>query len=743
MSGYHEMEMEEEATGPSLFSPAKILGMVRRYYILIAAIVFSTILISVFVAYSLPVKYQAMTRVLIDTREKNIVDMVDVLSGIEANTPSIESEVEIIKSRGIAIDVIKHMDFANDPEFAGSPGILAKAKLTAKRYFTRLTGRRFSDVNDDTAGTSSNLVDAYYSRFGVRRVRNTYLIEISFEAETPTKASDIANTIADFYLRHQLNAKTRAAGLATTWLERRIDELRGKVVQGERKIEEFKISHNMVDTEGSLLNEKQMARAMEQTVMARSKTFEARSKYLQIKKLMERDGSMESVADVLKSPTIAMLKDQLVKVTRKNAELSTRYGGRHPEIKKIAAELGDIKRQLRNEVGRIVANLKNEFDEAEAFESGVNDSLGGLRMVSAESRKASVKLREMQREVKASRLVYEKFLERYKQTAEQENMQLPDARIVEAAMPPSLPSSPKRKRIVALGFGGGFVLAFLLMFGIEFMRGGIGDPDDLKSILGIKHVAPLPLIEFSGGEVVDPVQLMRKVVIEPQSIFSDSIREMRYMLDSGNVTPGSRVIMVASALPEEGKSVVASNLAHHFSAVGMKTILVDGDLRRTSLTRTLLPNTRYGMFECLRDNQEIDAAIVMDRSSGLYFLPAKGPEALEVSAVDVLGSGRMQNALDALRDNFDIVIIDCPPVEPVIDARILAEHSDQLVFVCKWRGTQASVALRAFENLKTPHNKFAIAAFNKMDQGEFGSKYGYGQAGLSNSEMMRIGTQPI
>ena len=740
MTEYQDMGHEEEA-GASLFSPAKIIGMMRRYYLLLAVVVFSISLVSIFVAYSLPVKYQATTRILIDSREKNIVDMVDVLSGIEANTPSIESEVEIIKSRGIAVDVINHMDFAHDPEFSGSPGLISRVKTAARKVMSRLTGRKFSNSGMVDAGTSGELVDAYFSRLGVRRVRNTYLIEISFEAGTPLKATGIVNTVADFYLRHQLNAKTKAAGLATTWLERRINELRTKVVQGERKIEEFKIKHRMFDTEGHLLNEKQMARAMEQTVMARSKTFEARSKYLQIRKLLDSDGSKSTVADVLKSPTIAMLKGQLAKVTRKRAELSTRYGARHPEIRKIAAELGDIRRQLGSEVDRIVANLKNEFDEAEALESGLKSSLGGLQVESAQSRKSSVKLREMQREVKASRLVYEKFLERYKQTAEQENMQLPDARIVESAMPPGFPSSPKRKRIIAMGLGGGFALAFLLMFGVEFIRGGISDPDELKSVLGIRHVAPLPLIDLTEARLTDSVQLMRNVVNDPQSVFSDSIREMRFMLDSGNFTSGSRIIMVASALPGEGKSVIASNLAHHFSAVGMRTVLVDGDLRQNSLTRTLLPHTQYGMFECLRDNQPIDVAIVMDRSSGLFFLPAKGPEPLNVSAVDVLGSGRMQNALDALRDDFDVVIMDCPPVDPVIDARILAEHSDQLVFVCKWRDTRPAMASKALGNLKTSHQKFTIAALNKMDAGEFGSKYGYGNIALSNDLLPQIGVQ--
>lgn len=237
--------------------------------------------------------------------------------------------------------------------------------------------------------------------------------------------------------------------------------------------------------------------------------------------------------------------------------------------------------------------------------------------------------------------------------------------------------------------------------------------------------------------------MMRQVINQPRSVFSDSIRELRFMLDSGNYGAGSRVIMVASAMPEEGKSVVSSNLAHHFSSVGMKTVLVDSDLRQMSLTRVLLPSVQYGLYECLRDNQPIDLATVMDRQSGLYFLPAKGHEPLDVSAVDVLGSGRMHHALDQLRDNFDVVILDCPPVVPVIDAQVLAEQSDQLVFVCQWRETDKAMVLKAFEDLKTPHQKLSVAAFNKMDCTEFNSKYGYGQSMLFGNEVFKIGASPI
>ncbi len=737
MSNHYGIGSEEEAGAPVL-SIEKIIAMALRHYVLIGAIIVSTIALGIGFAYSLPAKYQATTRVLIDSRQKNIVDMVDVLSGIENNTPTIESEVEIIKSRGIAIDVIKHMGFHNDPVFSSKPGFLGRSAGKIKRALRRLAGKSNNGQTDDHPGLQGGLIDAYYAGLEVNRLRNTYLIEISFEDRDPRTAADVANSIADFYLRHQLDAKTKAAGLATSWLQRGIDKLKKKVVAGERQIEEFKLRHKMVDTEGHLLSDKQMARAMEQKVLAQSKTFEAQAKYTQIRRLIENNGSMESVADVLKSPSIRLLKDQLARAMQKRAELMTRYGPRHPEMRKISAEIVDIRRQLGQEVDRIVANLKNQYDEATARENSLAQNLGGLQAQSALTRKASVRLRELQREVKASRLVYEKFLERYQQTVEQQKIQLPDGRIVEAALPPGSPSSPNRTRIVAMAGGGGIVLALLIVFLVEFSRPGMGDPDELKSLLKIANVAPIPLIEGPEAEYKPGLNLMRHVVDDAQSQFSDSIRQIRYMLDSGQHSAGSRVITVASALPDEGKSVVASNLAHHFASVGVKTVLVDGDLREYSLTRSLTPGSGYGMYECLRDDQLIDAAIVMDRMSGLYFLPAKGEMPLEVSPADVLGSGRMLSAMDRLRDCFDIVVVDCPPVGPVIDSQILAEQSDQLVFVCQWRGTNKAVAARAFDELQPEHRRFAVAAFNKMDPGEFENRYGYGRPAIGKTEPERI-----
>ena len=186
MSEYDSMETGEDG-GPSIFSPEKLIAMARRHYLLIGAIVVSVVLVGIGIAYTLPVKYEATTRILIDSRERKIVDMVDVLSGIENNTPTIESEVEIIKSRGIAIDVIRHMDFANDPEYNGTFGLISRL---VRRVKSRLTGRGGADVeghNAEHPAPRGDLIDAYYAGLGVRRVRNTYLIEISFEAGDPNQ----------------------------------------------------------------------------------------------------------------------------------------------------------------------------------------------------------------------------------------------------------------------------------------------------------------------------------------------------------------------------------------------------------------------------------------------------------------------------------------------------------------------------------------------------------------------------
>jgi capsular exopolysaccharide synthesis family protein len=218
----------------------------------------------------------------------------------------------------------------------------------------------------------------------------------------------------------------------------------------------------------------------------------------------------------------------------------------------------------------------------------------------------------------------------------------------------------------------------------------------------------------ADGPGLDPVRSVRLVLAEPRSIFAESVRGIRRELDMRHRTNKPRVIMVASSLPGEGAEIIASNLAHHYALTGHRVLLVDGDLRRAPLTRKLAPQRQNGLLDTLVRNLPVESAILHDTASGLHFLPAMSPTPLETARPEMLSSQRMADTMQALTSQFDTIIIDAPPLLPVVDARILADYADQIVFVMTWRRTPKQLARRALQTLGFNHDKVAGVVVNSV-----------------------------
>ncbi|MGQ0457102.1 MAG: Wzz/FepE/Etk N-terminal domain-containing protein [Hyphomicrobium sp.] len=687
----------------------------------------------------MPNRYDASAIIQIDPRQKSIAKVDTVVSDLTGDQPTIESEVEIVRSRPIVLSVIETLDLRNDPEFA-SPGLFDRLKrilgfaanAAGEPVLQRAPLRPHDQIGDlinmDAPGQSAperdEVAAAVYDRLKVMRVRNTLLIDVRFSASDAIKSARIANTIAEVYLKDQLDSKKRAAATATRLLEEKLDQMRLKVSEAERKVEQWKALNGVFDSEGQILSEKHMARLMEQTVIARNSTSEARAKFEQAQKLARLGDGGTAIVEVLQSHTIRLLKEQLGNATRKNAELATKYGPRHPEILKSRAEVGEAQSQLQSEINRLVENLKNEAEVAEARERQLSQSLAQLKEQQIISKEDGVALKDLEREAATSKHLFEALLVRYKETAETQEFQLPDARIIEKADAPLFPASPKRKQLVIMAAGGGLVLALALAVLFELMAPGIVRSDDIERALDVPHLSSVPAPSVDGG-AIPPEKAVRLMVAEPASVYADAIRTARREVDMRRETAGPRIILVASAMPGEGAEVVASNLAHHFAMSGGKPLLIDGDFRLQTLTRHLAPQRSTGLLDQLATKRTPEAVVLKDGMTGLHFLPAAGPAPAMISIPEALSSSRMHEALSALKERFDTVILSAPPLMPVLDGRILADYADQIVFVMTWQRTPKQIVKRAMRLLGANESKIAGVILNDVADDAFEDRSGY------------------
>lgn len=727
-------ERPEGGQGGGGFGLDRMLSAVRRRLRIVAAVPVLALALSIAFVMTLPNRFDASAVVQIDPRKKSISNLEGVISELKADAATVESEVEIIRSRAIALKVISILDLRNDPEFS-RPSLWSRAFAAFGLKDPDMpepsgdAGTRGPTVNSDpitgylgpelpgqTRPARDEVAVAFAERLKVTRVRTTLLIDIRFSAEEAVKAAKIANTIAEVYLAEQLNAKHEVANHASKLLEQKLETLKQQLSERERRVAQYKAVNNIFDTEGQILGEKQLARLMEQTVVARNTTAEARAKYELAERLAERGDSTAGIADVLQSHTVRLLKEQLAKATGKEAELATRYGQKHPEMQKVRAEVVEAESQLTAEIERLVTNLKNEYVVAQQREAELTESLDRLKSDEAQSKEAGVDLKDLQREAETSRALYEALLTRYKQTVETQSLQLPDARIVEQADAPLFPASPKRKQIVAISTIGGGALGLAIAILLEFLTLGIGRPADVERVFELAHLASLPTAETADIPAsADPLRAVRLMVADPMSSFAEAIRALRREVDVRRAHDQPRVIQVATSLPNEGSTIVASNLAHHYALTGARVLLMDCDLRRAHLTRQLAVGRRGGLAEVLARTLPCENAILSEPSTGLNFLPANGSAPAHRSPPELLASADMARLLAELKQEFDVIVIDAPPLLPVLDGRIVADHADQIVFVMSWRRTPKNIARRALSSLGFNQSKLVGIVVNEVD----------------------------
>jgi len=726
---------EDEGASSALFERA--LFAVRRRLVLIAVLSALGAGLAMLYASTLQNYYEAYSVVQIDPRQKSITNLDTVFSDIKGDRASIDSQTQLIRSTPLLLKVIDTLNLRADTEFGGYTGYdSSKNKPTTARVATveDLLARK----NEQPGGPQRDYVVANLAnQLVVRRIRNTLLIEIKAYSRSPEKAARIANTLADVYLRDQIQSKQTAAGLASELLEKKLNTLRKELAKAETDVERFK-TRNKIFEDGNLrLGRSELARLMEQTVNARNATAAARAKYEQAQTVLSSGRDNGDLAAVLQSHTITRMKDELAKARRKRAELATKYGTRHPDMQQSIADVREAQRQLDGEINRLVSNVSNEYDVARGREKQLHADLEKLKSEQADTNEVSVELLELKRRAQNTRQVYEALLARYKSTAETQNLQLPDVRVVERANIALQPSGPNRKRFVILGLVGALGLSLMLVLALEFMTPGISRPEDAERVFDVAHLSSIPAIDDRTGPGFTPTHALRMIIAEPRSSYSEAIRNIRRELDVSLAGHNARVIAVASSLPEEGTETIASNIAHHYALTNNRVLLIDGDLRRASLTRRLAAQRQSGLLEVLWHGSSPDHAILRDQSTGLHFMPAMGPSPLEPASPELLASAHMARMLAHLKTQFDTIIIDTPPLLPVIDGRIIADYADQIVFSITWRKTPKQLAKRALRLLGPNQDKVAGVVVNQISPSALEDSLGFTTQQNAHGNMQR------
>lgn len=702
-------------------SPTEILlqakAAVMRHRVLIAGT--TAVFLALAVVYLLltPKQYLATAEMVIDPR-KSTEYQQQGSGGLVTPVDSavVESQGEILKSENVAKAVIKTFDLVNDPAFNEPSGPIGLIKSALQLV---LPASAPTDYERER-----RTIEAFQDRLYVKRVGVTYVFEISFLSPDPEQAAKIANAVAEAYVSDDLEAKYSARRRAAAWMQDRIKELGKQATEAEQAVVAFKSKHNIVNTGGRLLDEQQIAEITSQLSLARAATNEAKAKLDRIGQVTSGSKLDLSVADALHNEVIVKLRDTYLDMTKREADLTSRLGRDHEAPRRLRADMQNVRASIFDELKRIGEGYRSDYQIAQARAEGLTNDLARTVERSNETNSAQVHARELESNAQSLRAVYDSFLQRYAESVQQQSFPLTETRVVTSASPPLKKSQPKS----LLTLLGALIAGSCLGFGIGWMRditdSSLRTGAQAEEAADVLHLASIPKVAGRPN----PQEMLAEVVNRPLSGFAESIRELRMIVEARRTEQNLKTIGFTSAVPGEGKSTIAANLARLMARARGRVLLIDGDLRNPSLSRALVPGATRGLLEVLLGEVDPDEVTQTDAATGLRIMPApNGRDRSDIS--DLLSSMTMAGLMESLKSRYDVIVIDLPPVLSVIDAKAAAGLFDGCIFVAQWGATPSEAVTEAVQGAGRLRERLIGIVLNMVDVRSMGRHrgQGYGQ----------------
>jgi exopolysaccharide transport family protein len=704
--------------------PLAILSGLLRRWKLIVAMPLVTLAATYGVLKVVPSVYKSTVEILIFDPQRQIDQAVQKpVSPFRENVDNtaMNTEIQVIKSKSLALRIAKELHLDQDKEFQPQSRLSVWLERLGLGNF-----RWFADDPQAVQDPEQRLdwaAEAVRRRLDADRVSFSYILTISASSQDAARAHRLAEAAADNYLAGQREARQEALQRVATWLKGRIDDLQSRVLETEAAIEKLKSESGLSDSGGSTVSEQQISEINTQLSLARAEVAEKQVHLDQARRLSENNGELQDIPEIAASPAISQLRQQQAELSWREAELRGKLGDRHAEVIIARMQLAGINKRISAEVEHLLGNMKNAYDISVRREQMLEASLQKLTSARGNS-EAYVKLQQLRRIADADRKLYESYLSQYNEISTRQTLQDASARIITPASLPDAPSSPKR--VLFYGFGGvlGIGLGVALAFIREYFQSGVRTGSEVEGSFGYPVVGLIPAAKADNPRRrIEHGSLVHDMVDAPRSLFSEAVHSIRIGLKLSNPDRAPKVILITSSIPGEGKSATAALLAASSAASGQRTVLVDCDLRRQSISEAFAENQR-GVAEILRGSAHIADVTIKDQATGSHIIPAGSALG---NPADLLTSERMHDFIAQLRDDYDYVVLDASPLLPVVDALALANMADKILMIVEWNRTSRDNIADALKMLRPEAHRVAGIVLNKVEFKQLRG-YGYGYA---------------
>jgi len=728
-----------------------LLAATRRQFRFVGQLaVLGLVLGAIYLVFT-PSLYTASTQILLDDSLTKFAEdnKQPPAAGAQADA-MVLSEVEILKSNRLTRSVVLAQKLQDNDAFLNPPrSPVAWLKAGIKSLAGLFSSRPQSSGGSVEDARIGKAVARLQDGLTAERVGRSLVIELSFEDHDPKLAGAITRAYADAYLSDHLDANFDATQRATIWLQGRLDELRENSQKAALAVEQFRAKTGLTAARGQLMSEQQLSDLNSQLILAQADTANAYARYNQFKAIVDSgpDNAVKNATIPAEKGTssnntnaINDMKSRYLGIAKREQDISSRFGEDHPQAVALRREEADLTKQIFAELQRLTESYRNEYEVAKSREDSLRGNVDQLAGDNSKTGKDQVELRDLEQRSQALATLYQAFLARYEEAAQQRSFPIAQARVISQADDPTSPSSPRKTMVLGLslvlGLFAGAAGAAMREFRERFFRTG----DDVRDALDLNFLGYLPLIGnrlisagkkngadgengngHPGSETVTP-RMLRVAINAPSSSFAETLRNIKLAGDVVLHRNPSKVIGFVSALPREGKTTAAANFAGLLAANGARTLLIDADLRNPGLSRNLPLLPDKGLVEVIMGELPWQNACLTDRKTRLAILPTVGRRRLSHTSELISGPG-MAALLEEMRNAFDYIIVDLPPLGPVIDAKAFAPLADGFVLVAKWGETPRVLVRSLLQTERQIAAKTLGMVLNKTDMANL-SRYG-------------------
>jgi polysaccharide biosynthesis transport protein len=692
--------------------------ILRKHQWLVLTFLLTVVTVVTIASFKMKPVYEAAARVEVDREAQNMLPFQDPNSyGEYVDMENyIETQSKILQSETLALQTIRALDLGRYPEFGGAANSLA---------WTHGAG----------AARRPAILGAFLGRLIVKRVPNSRLVEVQFEAQDPQLAAQVVNTHLQSYIEQNFRSKYDATTQASTWLSAELEELRIKV----EKSEDARIAYErqnqiwQIDEKQDITTQK-LADLSKAVTEAQTMMAEKEALYR-----MAASGNVDALPAARENGVIQDLLKRKTELDENYADATHQYGPNFPKVQRLAAQRTELEQDLEKARKTVIESVQQEFDTAHQRVVLLQEALDKQKAEANDLAEKLVQYHILQHDAESNKALYDGLLQKLKEAGITAGLRSSNIRIVDPALAPTSPSRPQKARNIMLAILVGLVGGVGLALFREYLDNTVKSPDDIEALTGLPSLAVVPSLPGLNGhhsrlsrfsrdshpQVTAGPRVELLSYVQPKSQISEAFRALRTSLLLSQAEHPPQVILVTSALPREGKTTAAVNLAVTLAQLGDRTLLMDSDLRKPGVRRALnlTMGKEGGLSSYLAGVLTLDEAIIPHPTITNLEALTTGP--VPPSPADLLSSHRMREAITELRRRYKFIVIDSPPIMAATDAVILSSLTDGVLLVVRSGETPKEAFTRTRDLLAAVKSRLLGVVLNAVDSSAPDYYYSY------------------